>query len=189
MSPASRPRSNVWAWWLERRGAVVWQGTVRVVTVVAPLGALAAARHAAESTLPGMMVVLVLALGVGAAIVPDSAAGLLVVATVGYFWVTEVDDRAGVASLVGALCLIVFHSATALAALMPVGGSADRVLAIRWLRRVGFVALGTCAGWGVSAAMVRVRPATNELLVAGALMVLIAGIWLLGSRGASRSTR
>lgn len=187
MSVPRRRRGAPPGWSADLRRGVAWQGAVRLMVVASPVGAILAAGRAAGSPPPSFLVVLILGLAVVTAAVPDSHAGLLVVASIGYFWVSEVNDRAGVWTLVAAACFAVFHSATTMAALIQ-RGAGDRVTAIRWILRVGMVVLGTAAGWGVSAAMVRANPSTNALFFAAALVVLAAGCWLLSSRGASTPT-
>lgn len=181
-----RRRAFLTGWSADLRRSVAWQGAVRLMIIVSGSGALVAAGRADGSTPPSPFVVLVLGLAVVTAAVPDSHAGLLVVAAVGYLWVTEVNDRAGIWTLVAAVCFAVFHGATTMAALVQ-RGAGDRVVASRWMLRVGLVVLGTAAGWGVSAAMVQAHPSTNALFFAVALAVIATGCWLLSWRGTSTS--
>lgn len=181
-----RRRATLKGWSADQRRSVAWQGAVRLMIIASGPAALIAAGRAGGSTLPSLLIVLVLGLAVVTAAVPDSHAGLLVIAAVGYFWVTEVNDRAGIWTLVAAVCFAVFHGATTMAALVQ-RGAGDRVVALRWTLRVGLVVLGTAAGWGVSAALVRAHPSTNALFFAVALAVLATGCWLLSSPGTSTS--
>lgn len=177
---SARPKT---VWDVSRR-TIAWQATVRGAIVVSALVALVAADRSADSTLPRFMLLLILALSVILALYPDSHVGLVIIGIVGYYWAVRANDRAGVWTLIGALAFTVFHSASALATVMPWRGAGNRAIVLRWLRRSTIVGVSATLAWGLSALMVAAEPSTNAVLSGVALVVVGFGIWALRPRRA-----
>ena len=109
-------------------------------------------------------------------IVPDAGGALFCTAGVVVAWATGVPGRRRTgAVVVTALCLLVVHVATALAAAMPVTARGELRLAARWARPTGVLAIATVAAAGLAAGLDRWSPPGSLLIVLAALAVLAVG--------------
>lgn len=157
------------------------QWLVRLVSVAAPLAAMVAAGVAGDGVWPfGLAVVAVVALA--SSLRPDHHTALFVVVVVGWHWMAAVDDIATVWLPVAAVCLLVFHTATALAASVPNGGDLPGVVVARWAGRVGLVALAVVALWGLVVVFDRRDAAGNGALTGLALVIVALAAAFIRSR-------
>jgi hypothetical protein len=148
------------------------QWLVRLVSVAAPLAAMVAAGVAGDGVWPfGLAVVGVVA--VASSLRPDRHTALFVIVVVAWHWMVAVDDIATVWLPVAAVCLLVFHTATALAASVPNGGNLPAVVVARWAGRAGLVAFAVVAMWGLVVVFDRREAAGNGALT-GLALVLVA---------------
>lgn len=148
--------------WLLR--AVVPVATALTVLVHVAAGA------ALRPTFP----TLALALSLLVVLLPDSAAGLVLVVVLAGHWLLAVPQQAGPWLLVAALLLALVHVAATLAAYGPPGLVLDRVLLALWPRRFALVAGTTTATW------LLVLPLAGHDLPGGA-WVFGCGLGVLGA--------
>lgn len=167
----------------DRRGR--WVATLspaaigRWVLVVGPVLAVVAAIATEAPDSPWWPAVVVGLLALGSAELPDSPAPLLTVGATGAWWVVAVPDPTAGPVLVVAVAVLVFHTATAYAALGPPRRTADR----RVVR--GVVARTTPIGAATLAVGVLAGAAEGADVVPGAVVVALAalaGLALLTTR-------
>ncbi len=157
------------------------QGVIRVLIAVLPQGVLLAEMGAGASFTAWFSLVL-LVLGLVAAWLPDSQAGLGVLLVAGWHWITVDADRIGGWVLLAAAVLLGFHLLCLLAALGPGWVDLDRALWPLWLRRVALAMLVAALTW------VGVRLAQGAEVSAGGvpfavgLVVLAGWAMVLGRR-------
>ncbi|HZX53217.1 MAG TPA: hypothetical protein VFE86_00980 [Ilumatobacteraceae bacterium] len=150
---------------------------LRGLVLTSPLVAIFCTGLAAGRTLPALDVA-VAGLALACAALPDSHAGLLVVALVGIGWWATVDDRLTPWSLAAALALAVFHASMAAASVAPLAAKWTPAMSRRWLRRTAVVGAATCVMWAVVALIGDHRFSGNSLLLAAALVGLaFAALW------------
>lgn len=109
-------------------------------------------------------------LALGSAELPDSSAPLLTLGVAAAWWVAVVPDPAGGPVLVVAIAFLVFHTATAHAALGPPGRTAGR----RVVR--GVVSRTTPIGAATLAVGVLALAAEGADVVPGAVVVALLGL-------------
>lgn len=145
------------------------------VAIAAAVLAAAAAELAADGHSTRIILVVALGAAVTAAI-PDSHAGLLVIAVVVLRWAFGVDDVATPWSFVAAIGLAVFHTVVALMAVTPPSAVVDRCLLRRWLRRTGALTVVTAAVWASTTALHHQQLAGSAPLTFAALAALTAAV-------------
>jgi len=150
---------------------------LRGLVLTSPLLAIVSTRLAADRTVP-VLDAAIIGVALFCAALPDSHAGLVVVALVGIDWWATVDDRVTPWSLVAAVALAVFHASTAAAGVAPVAARWTAAMSTRWLRRTAVLGAATCITWAAVAALGDHRIHGNGLLLAAALLVLAcAALW------------
>jgi hypothetical protein len=132
---------------------------------------------------PDIYLVIALVAGATGVVVPDAGGAVFCTAGVVVAWATGSPGGVGPAVVVTALCLLVVHVATALAAAMPVTAQGDLRLATRWARPTAVLAVATVATAGLAAGLDRWSPPGSLLLVLAALAVLAVGTWWLSTGG------
>lgn len=144
-----------------------------LATVIAAAIGAAAAEVAGTSP-RAWVVVVVAAVAVGAATVPDSHIGLAVIAVVGVRWLVVVDDVTTPWSVVVAVSLLVFHTLLALLAVTPPSATIERRLLLRWMRRTAWVTVATVAVWAAAAGVHRQQLAGSVALTVVAFVAVTA---------------
>jgi hypothetical protein len=112
---------------------------------------------------------------------PDAGGAAFCSGAVVVAWATGSPGGVNPAVVVAALCLLVVHVASALAAAMPVTARGDVGLVLRWARPTAAIAGGTLATAGLTAILDRWSPPGSIVLVLLALAVLGLGAWWLTS--------
>jgi hypothetical protein len=162
------------------RGQRALRATALTAALVAGLcGAVAG------SPAPTTLLVL-LAAAIWCAISPDSHAGLLVPLCVGWQWWAHLDRTTTDWALLAALGLLVFHSATSVAASVPAAATLPRAVVMPTALRTLVVGLATVAVW----AAVRLSPLTGRtghltLTVAALLLTVVAAATVVLVRAVS----
>ncbi|ANH37768.1 hypothetical protein I601_1329 [Nocardioides dokdonensis FR1436] len=141
------------------------QWVVRALVAVLPTAAGLCTLGAGEAP-SAWFVALVLVLGVGWAVFPESAAGATVLVLVIAWWGIGLRDGLDPWALPAALALLTAHVAATIAAYGPAGMPVDPALARLWARRAGLVYLAA--------------PLTFALAVAVRDVAPPAGIWVAG---------
>lgn len=165
--------------WIERLRSTSPQRWLLAVLAIAAatIGAIAG-ELAADGHSTRMVVLIAIAATVAAAL-PDTHAGLVVIAAVTIRWLVAVDDATTPWSLVTALALLTFHALLALLAVTPPSATIDARLLHRWLRRGGWVAVATAAVWGLATTIHRQQLPGNLPLTVAAFATLTAAVALL----------
>lgn len=148
------------------------RAAVPAATALMVLVQLAAGADA-QPTFP----ILALVLSLLVALLPDSAAGLVLVVVLGGHWLFAVPEQTGPWLLVAALLLAAIHAAATLAAYGPPGLVLDRVLLALWSRRLALVTAATVATWLLTLLLAR-GDLPGGGWVFGAGLVLLGG-WAL----------
>ena len=159
------------------------QWALRSVIAVGAVGALAASGLAGAAP-PLWMVVLVLAISLGAAVYPDSGAGAGALVIVVAWWGVGLEDGLHPAALLASAGLVAAHVAATVADLGPGSVPLDRAVLLRWSLRGLLVWLSTPVLWG-TAVLVRDQPAPSGVWLAGlgaALVGLLVANLLLTRR-------
>ncbi len=115
--------------------------------------------------------------GLVGVIAPDAAGAAVASGCVVIAWATRGPGGVGPAVMVTALCLLVVHVASALAAAMPINADARGVLLLRWIRPTGTIAAGTVVTAGIAAAFDRWSPPGSVVLVLVVLGALGGAVW------------
>jgi hypothetical protein len=149
----------------------VAQRALRVLAVLAAATAWWSGVLAGAGDAPVAFTVLLLA-AAWCAVAPDSQAGILVPAALGWQWLAHLDRTTSGWVLLAALSLLVFHAATTTAACAPAAASLHRDVVQLAASRAAVVGLVTTAVW----AAVRWSPLTGRpgylALTVAALLVL-----------------
>jgi hypothetical protein len=133
---------------------------------------------------PDVYLMIAVVAGAVGVVVPDAGGAVFCTLAVIVAWATGATDvGVGPAVVVTALCLLLVHVATALAAAMPVTAHGPTRLVLRWARPTGVLAAATVATAGLTAALDRWSPPGSLLLVLAALAVLAVGTWWLTTGG------
>lgn len=162
------------------------QWLLRLVAVVAPLGAMAAVAAEAGRWWPFGMA-LVAALAVASAFRPDSHTAAAVIGIVAWHWLAVVDRVDTVWLAVATCCLLAYHSLIALTATFPAGGVVPTPTLLHWLRRTALGGCVTVAMWAAVTLLDRREAAGNGLLTALALAVVVGGAVAIRSRSLDES--
>jgi hypothetical protein len=134
---------------------------------------------------PDAYLIIAAVAGVVGVIDPDAGGAAFCTGAVVVAWATGSPGAVSPAAVVTALCLLLVHVASALAAAMPVTARGDIGLVLRWVRPTAAIAGGTLATAGLAAILDRWSPPGSIVLVLLALAVLGLGAWWLTS-GADR---
>ncbi len=118
------------------------------ISVVAPVAASTITSFEGGHQIVPVLV-LVIALAIGAAFAPESHTALVAEAIVVWQWLASTDDPATPWVVPMALCLFAFHTTIALMAVTPIGARVDRSILIRWLGRSVYVVVATVAMWSI----------------------------------------
>ncbi len=161
------------------------QWIFRAVGVATSLAAVLAG-SAADDRLWVFGLFLVGLLAVVSALVPDSDVALIVIIIVTWRWLATVDSVDTPWLPVAAVCLLCFHSVTALAASLPTGGAVRRSIIGRWLHHTAVVGALTVGTWSVVLVFERRDAAGNGPLTALALAVVVGAASLIRWRGIDR---
>jgi hypothetical protein len=148
----------------------------RVVIAAGLVGAIVATVLPAWDVPDGYLWIAVIAGGAGA-VIPDAGGAAIASGAIVVAWAVGAPGGVGPAVVVTALCLLVVHVASALAAAMPVTAGAGAGLALRWLRPAGVLAGGTVAAAVLAGVLDRWSPPGSIVLVLLALAVLAGGVW------------
>lgn len=154
---------------------------LRLVVAGSPLVALAGLA-AAGAGLPWWILLLVVALAVSSAALPEAHTGLALVLAVGGYWGVAAPDDLSPWLLLVALALLVFHVTCLLASYGPPSVVLERALLQRWLLRTAGAAVVTVLVWVVARVLAGLDPAGGPLPVAAALLVAVGWAILLGRR-------
>ena len=161
---------------VELRHASGWHLALRALVLLAPLGTLAFL-GAAAGHMPVLFPVPVVVLAVAAMLVPDSAAGVVLLVLLIWEWYARVDDPHTWWALPAALSMLVFHAAAAACSGLPAAGRWPAATRRRWLWRCGAVGLATVAAWGVGVGIARLDAPGDVLLTAALAFVIAGGVW------------
>ncbi|MGA9276190.1 hypothetical protein [Ilumatobacter sp.] len=172
---------RIQAWIDELHGTSGQQWMLRLVVVLAPLGALAAVTAEVGRWWP-FGGVLMGALAIAAAFRPDSHTALLIIAVVVCHVLATVEQVDSPWVVVVACCLLLHHSAVALTASFPVGGVVPTATLLRWAQRTGVAGGLTIGMWGLVIVMERRDAAGNGLLTALAVAIVAASAVVIRSR-------
>jgi len=148
---------------------------LRGLVLTSPLVGVACTWLAADRTIIALDVVVV-ALAIVCAVLPDSHTGSLVVVIVGIEWWATVDDPVSPWLLAAALALTVFHVSMAAATVAPPAARWTPAMSRRWLRRSAVVGAATFVGWAGVALIGDHRVHGNSLLLAAALVTLACAV-------------
>lgn len=164
------------------------QLALRGVILLAGVGALAS-MIAASDHVAAPLVVLTAAIAVMATRHPDTPIGLVFVLAIGAQWAATVDHHRSPWSLVAALCLLVFHAASACASTAPPGAQLQPDAWRRWRNRFGVVALVTAGAWSLILALTAGERRGNAALLGAVLLLIAALAWwfLIGGTTPGRS--
>ncbi|MGH1502163.1 MAG: hypothetical protein ACRBI6_01275 [Acidimicrobiales bacterium] len=153
-------------------GASRQQWLLRGVATVAATVAMAVA--AGVGGWPAAAVVAPTLLAALASIRPDSHLPLVVDAAIVGSLALAIDDPATPWLPVAAVCLVIRHAATTLAASLPVGGALAPSIVSRWVRQAAAIAAGTVGLWVVVVVLDRRDLPGSAVLTALALTVAAA---------------
>lgn len=173
-------------WIDELHGTSRQQWWLRLVTVLAPLGALFAVTAEVGTWWPfGLVVVTVLACA--SAIQPDSHTALVAIAVCAAHWLITVDRVDTPWLPAASVCLLAYHAVNALAAAFPTGGKVPTPTLVRWLRRTMFGASVTVGMWLLVVLLDRRDAPGNGLLTALALAILAGAMFMIRARSVQAS--
>lgn len=153
---------------------------LRAMIAVALAGAIVATALPSWDVADGYLWIAAVA-GVAGALIPDAGGAAIASLAVVVAWAVGSPDGVGPAVVITALCLLVVHVASALAAAMPVTAAAGAGILRRWLRPTGVLAGGTVAAAVLAAVLDRWSPPGSIVLVVLALAVLAGGVWWVTS--------
>ncbi len=162
-----------------------------MLVAVALVSAVSASWLAAteEGHQTGIVVVIVVALAIGATILPDSHAALFVVAVILWQWLASADDVLTPLAVPMALSLFVFHTTIALMAVTPISAHVDRPSIVRWAVRSSYVAFATATMWVIIVVMNERRaPGSVTLTSVGFVTLTILILVLRSSTGTRRES-
>jgi hypothetical protein len=153
------------------------QLAIRLVILLCPVVILLVTGIAGSVWAP--VVLLIVPLAVGSAAMPDSHAGLLLLAVLLTQWGVAVDDPTTPWLLPVVLAAVVMHTAMAAATIVPPGSSWSAVTVRRWLRRTLVVLAVTLLTWFVAFGLAAIGPAGGVWLLVPALLLMVAaGAWI-----------
>jgi flagellar biogenesis protein FliO len=113
-------------------------------------------------------------------VVPDSQAGLLVPSALGWQWLAHLDRTTSGWVLLAALCLLVFHAATAVAAGAPAAAALHRDLVQPAAQRTAAIALVTATVWvAVRWSPLTGRPGHQGLTAVALLALTLVAAWAI----------
>jgi hypothetical protein len=110
-------------------------------------------------------------------VAPDAAGATVATGGIVLAWATGGPGGVGPAVVITAVCLLVVHVASALAAATPISARASSDVLLRWIRPAGVIAGGTVATAGLAAALDRWSPPGSVVLVLIVLAALGGGVW------------
>jgi hypothetical protein len=152
--------------WAERLGDLsTSQLVLRALVLLGPVVAVLATGPAG-SWAPWWVLLPIVALAVGYAALPESAAGVATYLVVLGWWTLSVEDGLGPMALVAVVALVVSHVAATLAAYGPGEMPVSRALVRRWVVRGALVLLVVPPTWLLARAL---RDGTDQ-----------QGIWVTG---------
>jgi hypothetical protein len=160
-------------------GAQQWDGVavlLRATIALGVAGAVVATAMPAWDVVEAYLWIAVVGGAIGV-VAPDAAGATVATASIVIAWAVRGPGGVGPAVVVTALCLLVVHVASALAAAMPISARAPTELLIRWVRPAGVIAAGTVATAGLAAAFDRWSPPGSLILVLIVLAALGGGVW------------
>ncbi len=172
-------------WIDEFHATSLQQWALRLVAVVASLGALLAAAGANGRLWPAGLFI-VTALAAASAVRPDAHTALIVVVVVAWHWLATVDEVDGPWLPLAAVCLLVHHAVIALSASIPVGGVLPAATIVRWAGRTALIASATVGMWAVVAVLDGRDAPGNGLLTALALAIVSGAAVMIRSRSLDR---
>ncbi len=149
------------------------QWLFRTLAVATPLGAMLAT-SAANQQLWLVGLAIVTGLAAVSALVPDSDVALIVVIVVVWRWLAAVDSIDTPWLPVAAVCLLGYHSVTALAASIPNGGELERDTTIKWLVQTALIGAMTVGTWGLVVMFDR-RDADGNIVLSLLALALVSG--------------
>jgi hypothetical protein len=158
------------------------QVALRLMILASPVvGFVAVAEAGRGAVLPFLVILLATP---ATAIRPDSHAGTVVVASFAWMWAVAVDDVRTPWALLGALAVLAFHGATALATIAPPTARIPATIMLRWLRRAAVVLAGTVTAWGGVIALEEAGTRANVALAAAGAVAVVGLATLLRPRRA-----
>jgi hypothetical protein len=173
--------SRLQAWIDELYGTSRQQWLLRLLTVLAPVGALLAVTAEVGTWWPfGLVVVTVLASASAAR--PDSHTALAVIAVCAAHWLVTIDRIDTPWLPAATVCLLVYHATNALSATLPTGGEVPMATLAQWLRRTLFGAGATVGMWIIVVLFDQREGAGNGLLTGLALAVVGGAALMIRSR-------
>jgi hypothetical protein len=149
---------------------------LRATIAVGLAGAVVATAAPAWDVPDAYLWIAVIAGAVGV-VAPDAAGATVATIAVIVAWATGGSGGVGPAVVITALCLLVAHVASAIAASMPIAADAPPDVLLRWARPTGVIATGTAATAGLTAALDRWSPPGSIVLVLLALAALGGAVW------------
>ena len=148
------------------------QWGLRATMVTGPVVALAATGLVGEWP-AGWLVVLVAALGVGYAVLPETSVGTVAMGLVLAWWGIALRDGLHAEALIAAAALLAAHLAGVVAAYGPARMAVDRATTMLWVRR-GAIVFMMAPLLYLFALWVRDQPEPEGLWVAGLAAALVA---------------
>jgi hypothetical protein len=153
------------------------QRALRLMALLAAATAWLSGVLAGADDSPVAFTVLLLA-AAWCAVVPDSHAGLLVPAALGWQWLAHLDRTTSGWVLVATLCLLVFHAATTVAAYAPAAAALHRDVVQAAAGRTAVVGSVTAAVWAaVRWSPLTGRPGHEALTVTALLTLTLVAAW------------
>jgi len=150
---------------------------LRSLIVLSPLAAVGITWLAADRSLPGVAVLVVLLAGV-CATRPGSHLGVLVVAAIAIQWLAIVHNHTTPWSIGAAAALTIFHAAQAAATVAPTTAAWTPAMWRRWSRRAAALFIASAATWIIVALTNAHQPAASTVLLTASLLVLASGaVW------------
>ena len=174
------------------RRATIWDVGLRTLVLSAPLAVLGLAAALASTGVPGLLVVLIVAGAVGSAALPGSHAAGAELVLLAWAWLASVPAGIDGGTLVAALCVLLFHTSSLLAAAAPAGGRPERPLLTAVARRAGGVSVAVVGVWALAAQFEQGSPPGNAAVYSaalGAVGVLGLGLLLASRSDGSRQDR
>jgi hypothetical protein len=155
------------------------QRALRLVALLAAAAAWLSGVLAGAGDSPVAFTVLLLA-AAWCVVAPDSQAGLLVPTALAWQWLAHLDRTTSGWVLLAALCLLVFHATTAVAACAPAAAIVHRDVVLPVAGRTAAVGLVTVAVW----AAVRWSPLTDRPGYLGLTVVALLVLTLVAALAA-----
>ncbi|UYM06451.1 hypothetical protein [Solicola gregarius] len=142
----------------------------------------AATEDASPSAGSWTIALVALACAVGAAVQPDGPAAGVAIALLLVNWLMVVDDELSLLTPVGAVLVLVLHTAASLESVTPAGIHLAPSTYRRWAIRWAIVAAAAIGTWLAALAAANIDHTSNIVLVLGIGLLVGGGVWLMRAR-------